>query len=67
MAQKPKSGMELSFHKGSKRWCKSYTIDGRKKTKYFCHGSMHRALEHYFEQWMVGEVVSIDGCGMTDQ
>ncbi len=39
MAQKPKSGKELSFHKGSKRWCKSYTIDGVKKTKYFCHGN----------------------------
>ena len=40
MAKKPKSGMELSFHKGSKRWCKSYTIDGKKKTQYFERGDL---------------------------
>ncbi len=58
MAQRPKSGKELSFHKGSKRWCKSYTIDGVKKTKYFCHGnsvndttSYKKALKEYQAWW----------------
>ncbi len=63
MARKPKSGKELSLHKSSKRWCKSYTIDGVKKTQYFEHGdgpndyaSYKKLLEQFRIWWPTVEV-----------
>ncbi len=38
VAKKAAGGRELSFHKASKRWCKSDVFDGKKLTEYFCSG-----------------------------
>lgn len=50
MARKPKSGKILAFHKPSKRWCKNYTdYDGKRKTKYFGHGTSDKDIRSYEE------------------
>ncbi len=58
MARREAGGRELSFHKASKRWYKSYRVGDQKQTKYFCSGksarderSYQRALKEYHAWW----------------
>ncbi len=58
MARRAAGGRELSFHKASKRWYKSYRVGDQKQTKYFCSGksarderSYQRALKEFRVWW----------------